>query len=105
MLSVSGLIVFRVFRFVFLVCQKIPPLLSELKVCLIAPTLQRLHSLNRGSDIHNKRDEIFLTEEQEDGTDADLSRFWMRVEVVEVEPGIPEEVNGAELSPIKPSSA
>ena len=28
----------------------IPPLLSELKVCLIAPTLQRLHSLNCGSD-------------------------------------------------------
>ena len=42
---------------------------------------------------------------EEDGTDADLGRFWMRVEVVEVEPGIPEEVNGAELSPIKPSSA
>ena len=58
-LSVSGLIVFDLFFlfwFVFLVCQKIPPLLSELKVCLIAPTLQRLHSLNRGPDIHNKRD-------------------------------------------------
>ena len=29
----------------------------------------------------------------------------MRVEVIEEEPGIPEKVNGAELSPIKPSSA
>ena len=97
-LSVSGLIVFDLF-FLFV---------KKFRLCSRNLRFVSLRQPYKGCTLWIVVP-TFITKEifwrRRTGRTQTSAGSWMRVEVVEVEPGIPEEVNGAELSPIKPSSA